>query len=266
MKRVIIMLAIAGATTMFAFGQKKETRTVSDFSGIVASNVFEITVTKGSTESLIIEADDAVMPQVRSEVRNGVLNLYLDNEKSIRNIKVLKANVVMRNLDKLSLSGASKLTSNDLFTPERFKADCSGVSNLTINVNTGELSITASGACKIQLKANVTGDAKFDVSGTSKVQSELKAANVKFNSSGVSSVDLSGSAKDFKIDVSGTSKVQADNFVVKTATIKSSGTSKITVNVTETMNINSSGTSTIEYKGSPAINANTGGASKIRKF
>jgi len=266
MKRVLLFVMCAGLATMFAFGQKKETRTVSGFTGIDASSAFEITVTKGSTESLVIEADDAILPQVRSEVRNGVLRLYLDDERKVKNVKTLKASVVMENLDKVSLTGACKLTSNDLFTPDRFKGDCSGASNLTLNVKTGELNIDASGACKIQIKANVTGNVKMDVSGASKIQGELKADKVQFNSSGVSSVDLTGSAADFKIDVSGTSNVKASDFQVKTSTIKSSGSCKITVNVAETLNINSSGASTIEYKGAPSIQANTGGASKIKKI
>jgi hypothetical protein len=266
MKRVLLFLAITGLTTVLASGQKKETRAVSGFTGIDASSAFDITVTKGGTESLVIEADDDIMPLVRSEVRNGVLHLYLDNHRQIRNIKTLKASVVMKNLDKAVLSGASKLTANDLFTPDKFKGDCSGASNLTVNVNTGELSISASGACKIQLKANVTGNAKFDVSGASKIQGELRAENVKFDSSGVSSLELTGSANDLKIDVSGTSNIKAGDFSVKTATVESSGTSKITLNVANALNVNSSGASSVEYRGSPAIQANTGGTSKIRKI
>jgi hypothetical protein len=266
MKRVSLFLAVVGLTTLVAFGQKKETRPVSGFTGIDASSAFDITVTKGGTESLVIEADDAVMPLVRSEVRNGVLHLYFDNNRSVRNIKTLKASVVMKNLDKVSLSGACKLTANDLFTPDKFNGDCSGASNLTVNVNTGELHIDASGASKIQMKANVTGNVIFEVSGVSKIQGELKAANVKLSSSGVSSVELKGSATDFKIDVSGTSNVKAGDFSVKTATVKTSGTSKVTVNVSDVLNVNSSSVSTIEYKGSPTIHANTSGASKVRKI
>jgi hypothetical protein len=266
MKRVAVFLVIAGLTTMFASGQKKETRTVSGFTGIDASSVFDITVTKGNVESLVIEADDAVMPLVRSEVRNGVLHLYLDNAGKVKNIKTLKASVVMKNLDNVSLSGACKLAANDLFTPDRFKADCSGASQLTINLSTGQLKLGVGGACKIQMKANVTGNTGIDVSGTSKIQGELKANDVKFSSSGVSSVDLTGSASDLKIDVSGTSNVPAGNCTVKTATIESSGTSKVTVHVTDVLKVNSSGASIVNYKGSPVIEAETGGASKIRKM
>ena len=266
MKRVSLLLVVAGLTTMFAFGQKKETRTVSGFTGIDASSVFNITVARGNTESLIIEADDEVMPYVRSEVRNGVLHLYLERGNQVKNIKTLNASVVMRNLDKVSLSGTCKLTANDHFSPDKFKGDCSGVAHLTVNITAGELSIEASGASNIQLKANVTGIAKIDVSGTSKIQGELKAASVKFNSSGVSAVESSGSAADVKINSSGTSKINAPNFAVRTATVESSGTSKITIDVAELLKVNSSGASSVEYKGAPAIEAKTGGTSKVRKI
>jgi len=264
MKRVLLVIAIAGLTTMLVFSQKRETRTVSGFTGINASSVFDITVTKGAVESLAIEADDAIMPLVRSEVRDGVLHLYLDNERNLRNIKTLKASVVMKNFDQLSISGACKLTANDLFTSESFKADCSGASHLRVNLKTGNLYINASGACKINLKANVTGDAALDISGTTKFQGELQADNLKFNTSGVCTVDLTGSASAIVVHVSGTSKFNAGDFTVKSATITSSGTSKTTVNASDAIIVNSSGASSVNYKGAPAIQANNSGTSKIR--
>ena len=266
MKRVFLFLLIAGLTTMGAFGQKKEPRSVSGFTGINASSVFEITVAKGGTESLTIEADNEVMQYVRSEVKNGVLNLYLDNRKKVKNIKTLRASIVMKNLDRVILSGACKLTTNDLFTPDKFKGDCSGASGMDVNLNTGQINLESSGACKIKIKVNTTGNADFNVSGTSKIQGDLKAVNTKLNSSGVSSVDLTGSATDFRIDVSGASKINAENFVVKTATVKSSGSGKITVNVNDDLKINSSGASTVNYKGSPTIELNKNRASNVRKL
>ena len=268
MKRVAVFLVIAGLTSMFASGQRKETRAVSGFTGIDASSVFNITVSKGNTESLIIEADNEVMQYVRSEVRNGVLRLYLekDAEKKVKNIKTLNASVVMKNLEKVSLSGVSKLTANDLFTPDSFNSDCSGVSNMTINVNTGQLKIDVSGASKIQVNANVTGDVWFDASGTSKLQGKLNANDVTLDSSGASSVDLTGSAKDIKIDTSGTSKIKAEGFTVKTAVVNSSGTSNVTIHVTDALNVNASGVSSVNYKGSPAITFNTSRTSQVKKI
>jgi hypothetical protein len=266
MKRIFLVLMIAGLTSMFASGQKKETRQVLGFTGIDASNAFDITVSRGNAESLVIEADEAVMPLVRSEVRNGVLHLYLDNANRVKNIKTLKATVVMKNLASVSLSGACKFTANDLFTSDGFTGDCSGASSMSVNISTGGLSIASSGASKIQMKANVSGDAKLNVSGASKIQGELKATHVKFNASGASTVDVAGSATDIKIDVSGPSKISASKFTVQTATVEASGPSKTTLNVADHLKVNSSGPSSIEYKGSPAIEAKVGGTSKVRKI
>jgi len=267
MKKVLLLM-IAGTITMFAFGQEKESRIVSDFTGIDASSVFNITVTKGNTESLVIEADDAVMAYVRSEVRNGVLRLSVEKgyESRVKSIKTLKAFVVMKDLDRVSLSGACSLTSKDLFTPDSFRGDCSGVSHLTVQVQTGRLSMGASGASKIEINAGVTGETKLDVSGTSKMQVDLRGSNIRLSSSGVSSIGLTGLATDIKINISGSSSVKAKEFTVQTATIGSSGTSSVTIGVTDTLKVNTSGVSSVYYKGSPAVQISSSGASKVRSL
>jgi len=266
MKRVLLFLLILGLMPVVAFGQKRESRPVSNFTGIDASSVFDITVTKGNTESLAIETDDNVMPYVRSEVRDGVLHLYLDGSNKLKNITGLKAFVVMKNLDKASLSGACKLTANDTFTPDRFLADCSGASNMTVNVNTGQLSVEASGASNITINASVSGGTKLVASGASKIRGKLNATNVVFNSSGVCSLELTGSATDVKMGVSGSSKVKAEDFTVKNAVIVSSGTSKVTVNVTNALKVTSSGAASVYYKGSPTIEISSSKAAKVKKL
>jgi len=266
MKQVWLFLMIAGLTATNAFSQKRETRSVSGFTGIDASSAFNITVTKGNSESLSIEADNDVMPYVRSEVRNGTLHLYLDNGNKVRNIKTMNASIVMKNLDKVVLSGACKFVADDMFTSSKFKVECSGASNVRANVNTGQLNIEASGASKIQITANVTGNVNVDVSGASKIQGELQASCVKLTSSGVCTAELTGSATDFKMDISGTSKVKAEGFTVKTASVRSSGTSSVTVNVTDALKVNSSGAASVNYKGSPTVEVNNSRAAKVRKI
>lgn len=266
MRRVLLFLMILGLTATVAFSQQREARPVSGFTGINASSVFDITVTKGNTESLSIEADNNVLQHVRSEVRNGVLHLYLDNPNQLRNIRTLRAAVVVRNLDQVTLSGACKLTANDVFTSDDFKINCSGVSNLEVNINTGQLSIGMSGASKVRMKAEVTGEVRMNLSGTSNIQGELKAASVRFNSSGASVVELNGSATYFHIGASGTSNVKAENFTVRNATIQSSGACRITVNVADTLLVNSSGTSSVHYRGSPSTEINNSRRATVRKI
>ena len=270
MRKTMLILLLAGLTTPFVFGQKKENRPVSEFTGIDASSVFNISVTKGAVESLVIEADEALMPYVRSEVRNGVLHLYLDKEFQrglrLRNIKWLRAYVTMKQLDKVSLSGACSFKTQDLFSPTTFAGNCSGASIMTVHLHTQQLNIEASGASKIEVKAEVSDDTRVDVSGASKVQMDLKSDQLRLNSSGVSAVRLTGSASEIKIGISGTSNVRAVDFTANSATIESSGTSFVTIGVTETLKVNSSGASFVNYKGSPTIQVRTSGASKIRSI
>ena len=266
MKRVLLFLMIFGLIPAIAFSQKKETRSVSGFTGIDASSVFNITITKGDTESIVIEADDNVMQYVRSEVRSGVLHLYIDNAYRVRNIKILKASVVMKNLESVTLSGACKLTADDLFTPDKFQVDCSGASSMTANVNTNQLTVETSGASNIRIKSEITGGTSMDVSGVSKIWGELKANSVVLTSSGVCSVELTGSASDIKIDASGTSNVKAGDFAVKNADIVSSGTSVITVNATDALKVSSSGAASVNYKGSPSLQVNNSRAAKVNKI
>jgi len=266
MKRVLLFLLILGLMPVVAFSQKRESRPVSNFTGIDASSLFEITVTKGNTESLEIEAGDNVLPYVRSEVHDGVLHLFLDENYQLESIFGLKAFIVMKNLDNVSLSGACKLTASDTFTSDKFKADCSGISNMTVNVNTGQLSVETSGGCNIAINANVTGDAKLNASGISKLWGELKASNVVFTSSGGCSFEFTGSASSFKMDVSGTSTVKAENFTVKNAVIVSSGASQVTVNVTDRLKVNSSGATSVYYKGSPVTEFSNSEVSRVIKL
>ena len=266
MKRVCFLILIVGLTTMNVFGGKKEIRPVTAFTEIDASGVFDITVTKGDAESLVIEADDEVMPYVLSEVRNGVLYLYLDTHKKIKNVKLLKASIVMKDLEKVTLSGACKLTTNNLFTSNKFRADCNGASNMTIHINTGQLSIETSGACNIRIKANVTGYTYLSLSGASHIMGELNANDVKFNCSGVGSIELTGSANNIDMDASGASKILTEQFAVKNASIVLSGTGKITVNASDYLKVNSSGASSVNYKGSPVTEINRSDIATVSKI
>ena len=195
MKR-LIFLVIVGLTTIIACGQKKEIRTVPAFTGINAKNLFDITVTKGSNESLTVEAIDEVMPYVRSEVLDGVLHLYIDNPNMNgyrgAEIKKLRAFIVMNNLEEVTLSGITKLTSKDLFTPDSFKCDISGISKMEINVNTGQLNVKMYGIGKVKMDAEVTGNAELDLSGISKIKGKLTAESVYINSRGGSRIKLKG--------------------------------------------------------------------------
>ncbi len=140
---------------------------------------------------------------------------------------------------------------------------------ITIYVNSREYEgIDASGAVEILSdgKLNVK-DFELDLSGSSKVDIDINAANMKTSSSGASEIFLKGQAGSHELDLSGSSSVEALDFVVGRYRIESSGSSNSRINVLNELNISSSGSSDVEYRGNPSnVKNDESGASSLRKI
>jgi len=85
-------------SAMFAFEKnitgngivEKQTRKVSSFNALDISSAFDIFLTQGNEESLVIEADENIMEYIITEVRGGTLRIYIDEHRNIRNVKTMK--------------------------------------------------------------------------------------------------------------------------------------------------------------------------------
>lgn len=128
--------------------------------------------------------------------------------------------------------------------------------------------VNASGAVEIvsdgllQLK-----DFEMDLSGSSKVDLNMNAANVTTKSSGSSEISIKGQASSHDVDLSGSSSISALDFVVGKYRIESSGASESKINVLNELEVKSSGSSDVEYRGNPSkVSNNDSGASNVRKI
>jgi len=248
----------------FLSAQVTETRNVSGFSAIEASSVFDITVNKSATESLVIEADEKIMPYVRTEVKNGVLKLYLDKNK-VNNIKTLKATIGVKELKVVKLSGACKLRSSDIFNAPKFDIQLSGACAVKLSIKTDKLKVDASGASNLDLIVE-TRVAQFDASGASNFKMQLKAEKVAFNMSGSCKAEVKGVADEADFGLSGACTIKTNDLICKTVSVKTSGSSNLTLNVSERLGVSSSGASVVTYKGRPVVNINTSGSSKVKSI
>ena len=261
----LLVLALLNVNSAL-FAQITETRNVSGFSAIEAGSVFDITVNKADTESLVIEADETVMPFVRTEVKNGVLKLYLKDNHKAKNIRTpLKATIGVRELDKIILSGACKLTSDDVFDVRNFDIRLSGACTMKFNVKTGKLEADLSGASNLNLTAEAE-KVKFDLSSASNLRLQLNANKAAFDMSGACKADIKGTVDKANFETSGACNIKADDLLCKIMLIEGSGASKLEVNVSEHLDVRASGACTVHYRGRPVININTSGASKVRSL
>ncbi|MHC2990352.1 hypothetical protein OB13_01645 [Pontibacter sp. HJ8] len=183
---------------------KSQNRDVSGFKGIDVSGGFAVELTQGSKEGVRVEAQENLLSNIKTEVRNGVLHIY--NDGSISTNKGMKAYITVRELNKVSISGGVKVTGNSTFKADAFDLDLSGGSKVTLAISTKKLNADMSGASKVELTGRAD-EVMMDMSGASNVDaSELEAKNVKIEASGASKVRVFAK-ENLDINASGASNV-----------------------------------------------------------
>jgi hypothetical protein len=133
-----------------------------------------------------------------------------------------------------------------------------GVKNLKEIKGSGAVELVSEGRVAVQ-------DLKLELSGASKVDMDLNAANIKTKASGATEINLKGQATSHDLHVSGAGKIFATDLVVGSYKIETSGAVNCKINVLKSLITNTSGASEIQYKGNPeTIKTHKSGASEIK--
>jgi len=185
----------------------------SDFTEVKVENGIQVELTKSTTFSVEIVADDNVIEHIEVSKSGGTLRIRPEGNSQFRSA-TLMVKVTMPELYKIELSGGSM-------------ADITGFSS------SRGLSVSLSGG------SHMTGD--------------IIAGDTDFNLSGGSHVTLSGSADDLDVKGSGGSHFNLEAFSVSNADVNLSGGSHATVNVDGTLNVDLSGSSEVIYIGQPTM-------------
>jgi Putative auto-transporter adhesin, head GIN domain len=183
---------------------KTENREVSGFKSIDVSNAFEVEITVQKDFSLEVEADDNLLPLIKTEVDGDTLVIKTD--KSFKTQNPLKIRITAPDVNELSLSGASKVNLSNL-NNNSFKLDSSGASKIKVEGTTVNFTVEMSGASKLDAENLKAENVSVDSSGASKatvfVTNELKA-----DLSGATDVTYTGSPKSIQKKTSGASSVK----------------------------------------------------------
>lgn len=237
MKKLI--LALACLTTLAVSAQ--DTKTFSDpnattrtlsgsFTGISVSSGVDLYITQGNEESLAVSAsDEKYMSRFKTEVVNGVLKIYYDNNGvtwTDHKSRKLKAWVSFKTLEKLQGSAGASVTVKG-------------------SLSAGNL------------------DMKF--SSGSEFDGTIAAKQITVDQNSGSELNISGSAEKLNIEVSSGANFKGYDLAVDycDARASSGGEVKITINKELSAKANSGGG--IRYKGAALIrdvNINSGGMVK----
>lgn len=105
-----------------------EYREVENFDKVSSEGIIKLFISKGETQSLKIIADDNVVHRVKSEVRNGKINLFLA-DGNYNNVQI-EAHIVVVNLKEIHNSGVGEVKAINLAQDDTFKIFNSGAANI----------------------------------------------------------------------------------------------------------------------------------------
>jgi hypothetical protein len=203
---LFVMLSIAGITSLSIAGgtAKSEDRAVSGFHKIDISGSFTVELSQGDKESLRLEADDDILPNIITEVKDG--ELRIDLKDKIWHNKSIRVFLTYKNLDKLSSSGAMVLRSKGTVKFENLSMELNGSANVDIQLEASKLECDMSGSSDAKVSGTVA-DVEVEISGAGNLEaSDLVTNNFELEISGSGDAKVNV-AKELNVEISGSGSV-----------------------------------------------------------
>ena len=192
---------------------RMETKTyqLDFFDGLEVSWIFQVDLSKSSSQKVEVEAPDFLMPYLTVKVRNNTLILGssgLPNDirrKLEKGSYKVRAFVSLPELTHLEMSGASKLVADGEFQTGNFDLELSGATSLReLQMTANFANIQCSGASKFQMKGNLK-EVKMDLSGASKGVLEADGQEMNMDLSGSAKLELTGGYDQMRSELSAAS-------------------------------------------------------------
>ena len=203
-----------------------ETRAVSGFRAVEIDYPAQVFIRQGSTESLEIEAEDNLLPNLKTEVRNGKLDLFYRREdgKHVNPTETVKITIVVKDLEDVEFNSA------------------------------GELFITGLESDRLDVSLNGAGNVELD---------DIQVNALNINLSGAGSATASGTAADLDLTISGFGDFKGGDLHSQDARVNISGAGSATVWVDGELNAVVSGAGSIGYYGAASVNRRISGVGGV---
>ncbi len=203
-----------------------EARDVKDFLAIKVDYPAQAFVKQGAAESVQVQAEDNVLPGIKTEVTNGTLDIFYrsDNGQHVNPTQPVKIYITVKDLAQVTFSSAGELTIDGL--------------------KTDDLILSLSGAGNVML-------------------TNIVVQNLDVRLSGAGNVTAAGTAEDLNLRISGFGDFKGSELHDKTADVTISGAGTATVWADTELNADVSGAGSVNYYGSASVTQHISGAGAV---
>ncbi len=155
-----------------------ESRNVSGFDEVELKGVGNLSIQQTGSESLTVEAEEDVLPKIRSEVENHRLVIGPEPNEIINATSPINYELTVRDLKALKVSGSGDVEAEGVSTDE-LAVTISGTADVEISGRTDSQEVDISGSGDYQAEDLESKEAKIDVGGSGSaivsVSDELQA-------------------------------------------------------------------------------------------
>src|SRR5215471_4097573 len=183
--------------------RKTEKRDVKSFSAIDASGAYTIDITCQKAAGLEVEADDNILPLIKTEVRDGIL--FVSNDQPYHSSKTVTLRITLPELNSVANHGAGEIKIVDANSSD-LKIDSTGAASVDAAGTSKSVQISSTGAGKIDTSKLRADKAKVEVSGAASVD-VYASEQLDVNVSGAGHVSYRGNPKTVNKHVSGIGSV-----------------------------------------------------------
>jgi len=206
----------------------EEEREVSGFTGVALNGVGHLTIERGDTERLRIEAEDNLLPYIETQISGGVLEIGQRTNVNLWPKRPINFYLTVVNLESVAVSGSGQVEA-PVLEAERFSLAISG-----------------------------SGDAKMDGLDTQELTVQI---------SGSGKVDIAGGKADKQdVSISGSGRYTARDLESMDAQVRISGSGSATIRVSDNLDVTVSGSGDVQYLGRPRIQQAVSGSGKVRSI
>lgn len=204
-----------------------EKRDVRGFRRVELAGSGELSIGQGNTESLSVEADDNILPRIKTDVVGDRLRIGIEHGVSIHPTAPIRYNLVVRDLAGLELSGSGKIIAGTLH--------CS------------DLAVDLSGSGSIRLD-------------------QLSADNLRAEIDGSGSIEIPGKVTHQDVQISGSGSYHARDLESRSAKVSIDGSGDATIWVHDSLSSDISGSGNVGYYGSPNITKSVSASGRVRSL
>jgi hypothetical protein len=167
----------------------------------IRDNVY---ISQGTSQRIIIEAQENVVEVLNKEVKNGIWKIYFEDKPAM--YKNMKISITLPELQYISLTGPGIVLSKTLLTCDSISLNVSGSGNIDVDANVRKLECNMTGKGDIYLKGTCEKQ-YINISGSGRVSSfDMQTTQCIADIPGEGIADVSVSEK-LNVHISGSGNV-----------------------------------------------------------